>query len=793
MPKLNQLFTLIVISCISSAYADVSNSDLTGLINKVIPAFPGCSQADDYWAEQLGADYVESPSMPASAAYLQGDNVTGQESAVHYVEGNVIAYKEDKTMMADWLIYNQNTSRAIAGNVVLTRQYDAMTGGWIDYYFNLDSGIIKQAAAKDKTTNMYVAGEQIKIFNKDKYRAESGFFTSCDPRDPAWHITSQTTDIDYQDSQGVARHAVFYVESLPVAYMPYFQFPLGKRKSGFLIPEMGAVNSDFFVGTPYYWNMAPNYDMTIEPKLFLQSGLMITDQFRYLTENGIGEIYTEQLPSDWQTGQHRYYWHLVDTHAIAKDWTAGYTYNGVSDDNYFVDFGNFNSMVDNINLERSAYARYKPYWGLFDVSVQGYQTLNPSGQPSAPAIYSELPQINFNINQIQLSETLLKMGLNSQFTQFSSGQLDGILNSNDGQVSALQDGTRLVFYPSMTLPLQSSWGYITPKLGYSYTYYSLQPYSGFYPSGAEVTRGLPITSVDTGLYFDRPVNWFNSSFIQTLEPRLYYLYIPQTNQADLPVFDTATASPSLNQLFSENRFSGYDRINSANDLTLGMTSRLLNDNTGSELANWGVGYRYYLTPSNNLIYGSYTQFGQLYQPTPNFITELNNNWANNISTAATFQYDNLFNNVDGYSMQVRYKPDTHKIFNVRYSYQYQMPVFYYSWSPGQGYNPVFTENQQAVDVSGQWPLFSEKWLLDARSNYDFTRSQFLNLLGGIEYNGGCWSVGLVYEQYLTNLVNYNQAYYVQFTLGGLAGIGTGDPTSELKMNIPGYAPITTVH
>ncbi|MFO0319076.1 MAG: LPS-assembly protein LptD, partial [Neisseriaceae bacterium] len=348
----------------------------------------------------------------------------------------------------------------------------------------------------------------------------------------------------------------------------------------------------------------------------------------------------------------------------------------------------------------------------------------------------------------------------------------------------------------------SAWGYITPKFGYHYTHYSLDPYSGFYPGGGTVVRQLPITSVDSGLYFDREVTWFNSSFVQTLEPRLYYLYIPQTNQANLPVFDTAVATPSLNQLFSENRFSGYDRINSANDITVGLTSRVLNDNTGTELANWGAGYRYYLTPYNNLIYGSYNQFGQLYQPTPNFVTELSNNWAHNISTAATFQYDSLFNNVDGYSLQFKYNPEQHKVLNVKYSYQYQMPIFFYAWVPGQQFQPIATENQHAIDISGQWPLFSNKWLLDGRMNYDLTSGQILNALGGLEYNGGCWSLALVYEQFTTgaavpagayNTYNaYTSAYYVQFTLRGLTNIGTGDPTSDLKMNIPGYAPVTTL-
>jgi len=775
--------------------------------------FPSCSNKDDYWQQQKGNDYLSSGVANESTLVMSANTVTGQHSGVHFADGDVVLYKDSQTLTATWLIYNQNTSHAVAENVVLTKQYDVMRGAWIDYSFDLNSGVIKQAVAKDYKSGMYVAGERIDIFNKDQYRAHNSFITSCDLKDPAWHITSKTTDVDYADSKGVAKNATFYVESVPVVYTPYMQFPLGRRHSGFLIPQIGSLNSssypgmNMFVNIPFYWNMAPDYDMTIATKYYSLSGLMLSDQFRYLTPNGSGEIYTEQLMRDEQTGKHRYYWNMFDNHTVAPDWTVGYVFNEVSDNNYFVDFGNSNSFADNINLERSAYLRYKPNWGLFDIKVQGYQTLNPSGQPPAPNIYSTVPQVNFNLDSLPIYSNWLNFNLNSQFTVFKSGAFGNSListsfNQNDNQDTPLQDGSRLVIYPSIAMPIKSSWGYVTPKIGYSYTYYDLSPYVDFYPTGGVVTRELPISSLDSGLYFDRSVNWFGDSFIQTLEPRLYYLYIPQTNQASLPVFDTAVSTPNLNQLFSENRFSGYDRINSANDVTLGVTSRVLNDNTGSELANWGIGYRHYLTPDNNLLYGSYTQFGQLYQPTPNFIAELNNNWAHNISTAATFQYDSLFQNVDGYSLSVRYNPEAHRVLNAKYSYQFQMPVFFYSWTPSQGYAPAFTENQQAVDLSGQWPLFSENWLVDARVNYDLTRDQMLTGLTGLEYNGGCWSVAFLYEQFVTNATidngqfstqgAYTQAYFLQFNLGGLAGVGNGDPTNELRNNIPGYAPVTQV-
>ncbi len=815
--KLLLVFFLLINSLYiySNPNNTISNDDddeLHMLLNQSSATYPSCSIQDNYWMEQSGDDFVSPSSASESSTVLQSNSLQGQKDGVYFLDGEVTAYKNNQTLQANWLMYNQNTSHAIGEKVTLTQQYNVMTGEWIDYYLDLNSGVLTKATAKDNKTDLYVAGDSIVIYNKDEYRANNSFFTSCDINDPAWHFTAKTTDIDNYDSQGTSRDATFYVDKLPVAYTPYLQFPMGKRRSGFLIPEIGSLNSssytgaNLFVGIPYYWNMAPNYDMTIDAKFYSLSGFMATDDFRYLTDSSKGEIYTEQLPSDMQTHEYRYYWHMLDDTTLTKDWTTGYTFNSASDNNYFVDFGNANSFADNINLERSAYIRYKPSWGLFDAKMQGYQTLNPSNQPAAPAIYSSLPQINFNVNPLALDDSIFKFNLNSQLTLFRSGVLSGNILENAGNTgvpSPLQDGDRLVIYPSLTTPFTSNWGYITPKFGYNYTDYILSPYAGFYPDGAEVSREIPITSIDSGLYFDKSTNWFNSSITQTLEPRLYYLYIPQINQANLPVFDTAVSTPNLNQLFSENRFSGYDRVNSDNDITMGLNSRILNSDTGLELANWGVGYRYYVTPSNNLLYGSYSQYGQLYQPMPNLIAELNNNWGNHISTSGNFQYDTLFNVVDGYMAQLNYNPELHKVINLKYSYQYQMPIFFYSWSPSQGYSPVYTENQYLLDVSGQWNLFSDNWLVDGRFNYDLTRGQRINSLGGIEYNGGCWSLAFLYEQFATNATTnngqystqsaYTQAYLLQFTLRGLGnGVGSGDPASELKQNIPGYAPVTTI-
>jgi LPS-assembly protein len=766
---------------------DNTFQSLDSLVPNNTPNYPSCDVRDYYWYQKSGPDTVASARVSESTSMImKADSITGQKGGTSFASGRVEAYRGGDTINSDWLSFDEPTKHTVAGgNVVLTKEYSVIEGKWVDYYMDLNTGVIKEATLKDSQDDMYANGDSIRLINKKQLQVNNGFLTTCDPNDPAWHITSDSTTFDYQDAQGNARNAKLYVESTQIASFPYFQFPLGMRKSGFLAPEFGVMNSQFangatdnsvFVGLPYYWNMAPNYDMTIEGKFYTADGFMFTDQFRYQNTNGSGILYTEQVPEDMTTGQYRYYNHFVDDHTILPDLHVGYNYNKVSDDNYFVNFGNFNSTVDNINLNQSIYANYTPSWGVFGVKMQSYQTLQPVNQPTVSPIYAIAPQITLDVKpQPILSENDgLMMGLHSQYTDFTSGQL--------------QTGTRSVIYPSLTLPIQNQWGFVKPKFGWNYTNYQLSSYPGVQNASSTVDRNVPISSIDSGLVFERPLNLGSSSYAQTLEPRIYYLYIPEVNQNNLPVFDTAPATYNISQLFSENRFVGDDRINMANDITVGLNSKLINDNTGVEFSNWGLGYRYFLTTENNFIYGNTTQNAQLFLPQPNVIAELGNKWTPSLNSNLNFQYSTVYQTVDAYNAALRYNPEPHKVLNARFSYQYQQPLLYYAYTPGRLFQPITYENQYALDLSGQWPIFGKRWLVDGRANYDFTAGTILNLLSGLEYNAGCWNMKMLYENYITNVTQRTNAYFLQFQLKGLADLGS-DPTSDLRLNIPGYMPV----
>lgn len=772
--------TLIAAAFGSYSFADASMTYLEQSSNPVEPLV--CGSQDYDWYEKSAPDSVKIPHMESQDMFLQADSLNGQAKKLQIAQGNVIAYKDGKTLSSDWLFYDQPTSHVTAGDdVVLTRQYDSIRGKWMDYYLDLDKGTFIQARARYSQENLTMDGQQINVQDKEHMTIQNGYFTGCNPDDPAWYIKYSQMTVDYQNSMGNARNPVMYFESMPIFAANSMSFPLGKRKSGWLTPNFGGTSTaGFMFSDPYYFNLAPNYDATVTPEVWANQGFMVTGEFRYMTESNVGSMYTEQMPYSWgndTTNTYRWYWSLNDTYSPWQYVQTGYKYNAVSDNNYMNDFGNFYGVTDNVNLEQSAFINYKPKWGNASIQVQQFQTLYPYGYGQTIPIYASLPSLKFNVNPQDIGGGL-NAGLTSQYTDFYS--------------PAMQSGSRTVVYPSLTYPMKSTWGFATPKFGYSDTLYNVGNNPGYPNSGGQMNFAMPITSLDSGLYFDRPMSLGGGSYTQTFEPRAYYLYIPAVNQSNAPIFDTATATYNYNQLFSENRFSGFDRTNMANDITLGGVTRLLNDAKGNELMNLAVGYRYYITAENNFLYGNTNQDGQLFQPTPNFITELTNNWSKELATTATFQYDTNYNVLDAWTAGVKYNPDVGKIINVGFSYQYNMPIFFYGWTPGQAYTPSMYENQYALNITGQWPIFENKIYAVGQYNYDYTRQMILNLIGGLEYNGGCYTVSAVYQQFNFNYNQTQQNYMLNFAFRGMGNIGSGDPSSNLKLNIPGYMPMTTI-
>jgi LPS-assembly protein len=333
-------------------------------------------------------------------------------------------------------------------------------------------------------------------------------------------------------------------------------------------------------------------------------------------------------------------------------------------------------------------------------------------------------------------------------------------------------GNRFTLYPSVSFPFEKPYGYIKPKFGIHYTSYSLDNESwefknnlgnafgkGNYQSD---NRSLPIFSLDSGLFFDREVKVVNNRYTQTLEPRLFYVYIPYKDQSMFPIFDTAEADLNIGSLFLENQFTGNDRVNDANLLSLALTTRMIDANTGQQRLAAMIGQRFYFSDQKVTMPGVAPRTDNSSDIVAAITARLTNDW----NVDAGWQYNTDRSTTVKSNIGARYNPEPGKVLNLSYRY---------------------TEDRlEQIDVSGQWP-FGQGWYGIGRWNYSMFENQPIEGIAGIEYDAGCWQARSVLQRVSTATAEANYALYFQLELGGLTSIGS-NPMRLLERSIPGYSP-----
>lgn len=748
---------------------------------------------NDYFMYKNSALYT--PVIAPQTFYINADQISGSHDEAHFAHGNVQAYKDAQSVLSDWLYLQQEEyNHVIAGDhVIFTREYDIISGEYFDYYFDLNKGTIKNGEVFYKKKNLTIKSQSMEIHDRKHFDVIKGMFTSCKADDPDWYIAAETMTFDYQKSEAEGKYGTLYFESVPLIKGKNIMFPLGERKSGWLRPTVGLVKSNItngYVAIPYYWNIAPNYDNTITPKVWTSSGLMIADEQRYLIDNGRGTWYTEQVPYDFYTEQYRWLYDINGTefNNSNQDISFDYKYKQVSDQNYFLNFTDYDTVTKNVDLEQSLALGARENWGNSSIVVQNYQMIVPQGYQAPAPIYTKLPQISYTSTKPNIYG--FEPGINTNYTYFYNQQ----------QQNGNQSAQRLFLYPSLSYPIENQWGFIKPEIDEFLDYYYVSDNQTVNQIGSTASTSAPVLSLDSGLKFDKTYNDYHIT--QTFEPRLLYVYIPEVNQTGVHVFDTSTATYNYNQLFSPLNFAGYDRVNQANNATIGFMSRVINDFNSSQSGSLGVAYQQYFFNNNTLIYGDPNKWSQLYLPQPNFIIEATGNPNKHNAFNAGIQLDTTTrnpisnqatktpskkDNFDNFSLGYQFNPEDYKVLNAKFNYQYHLPLLYYDPVSGQQQSKASYENQYALDLSGQWPIYKDKVLITGRGFYDLTARRMMNVLGGFTYNGGCWSTSLIGQDYVANLTQrqWNVMLELEFNqIGKIAG-GTNLDNS-LKTNIPGY-------
>jgi len=272
-------------------------------------------------------------------------------------------------------------------------------------------------------------------------------------------------------------------------------------------------------------------------------------------------------------------------------------------------------------------------------------------------------------------------------------------------------------------------------------------------------------SVDSGLIFERNIDWFGRASEQTLEPRAYYAYIPYRNQNQLPNFDSALADLNYVQFFTENIYSGYDRIVNANQLTLALATRVLDDETGAERLRAAIGQRYYFSEQKVTLPGESPRSSNETDLLAAVTAQLGVSWA--IDLAA--QYSAEESAVSRATAGMRWQPRRASVLSAYYRYQ-------------EGSTPDSGTSQ--IDVAAQWPL-SDRWYGVGRYNYSIDSHKPVEIIAGFEYKDDCWLLRFAFQRFQTTTASSTTNFYVQLELSGLTSVGT-NALSQLQRNIPGY-------
>jgi LPS-assembly protein len=717
--------------------------------------------------------------------FVSADRIEGLGGAEVEAIGAAELRRGDTRMTADRIRYFADTDEAEAtGNVRLRVAGDEIDGPRLRLRIGDTTGIFEQPSFRLGERAVKVRGEHqrgpiltgqagvptraqtyvetrgtakaLRFDGDEQYRMTDGSFTTCKPGQDDWFIDAAEIDIDMEREVGTVRDARLTFMGVSTPRIPWFDFSLNnQRKSGFLPPVVGTQNTTGFdVALPFYWNIAPNYDATITPRYMARRGVQFLNQFRFLQPWAAGELRYDFLPQDHAADdEYRYAFAAHSNLNFNNGWYGLVNYTKVSDDNYFRDLSSRLSIATQIYLPQQGLFGYASPSGLWSAyaNMQRFQTLQDPQNPVSVPYFRE-PQLVFN----GLRQTLggFDAAMQAEYVNFTNTAL-------------VPTGARTTVYPSVSLPLVRSYGYILPKVGVNATWYNLSTPGTF--TDTTISRTLPIASLDSGLYLERDARWFGTDLLQTLEPRVYYLYVPFKNQNNIPVFDTANSDLNFSQLFQENIFSGGDRIANANQVSIAATSRLVRPADGQELVRAFIGQRYYFADQEVTIPGQPVRTGS---QTP-LILGLGGRIAQSWSADLGTQYQFIGGqHISQFSSGVRYSPTPAAVASISYRYIAEQ------YTAGAG-----TIN--TIDAAAQWPLGGGFYGV-GRLSYDIDGHKIVEALAGLEYNAGCWIVRGVVHQFQTATAQETKAFFIQLELNGVARIGT-NPIELLRRSIPGYS------
>lgn len=712
--------------------------------------------------------------------FTRSQSLQGDPASRVILQGNAEVRRNDVILKGSRIDYDRVADVLDAeGDVRLLRDGSVVTGPALRLNLEAESGEFQDPEFYVAATGGSGQAERAEFISRTQTRLHEVVYSGCPCPEPDWYIKARQVDLDFAENEGVARNGIVYFKGVPILGSPYLSFPLSDaRKSGFLPPTFGVTSrSGVQVTVPYYLNLAPNYDATVYPTVYGRRGLQLGAEFRYLGLGYQGQLYGSWMAHDRESnGDQRWYYSIQHQQDLGRGFGLGWDLQRASDDDYFRDFSAVAlDRASTVTLPQSVTLGWANSYFSAQLTPVQYQVLQDLDSPITPP-YDMLPRFAFSGNRYDWHGADLRLAGEAIHFRRAPWLASGTRLPRE-------EGSRVVAYPSITAPILRPGWFVVPKAGIhasSYRtdfnrslYYDRQsPLGGLteYDIGS-ANRVLPILSLDSGLIFERDAQLFGRAMTQTLEPRLYYLYVPYRDQSTIPVYDTALADFGFSQLFSENLFSGgWDRIANANQLTAALTTRWLDGASGAERLRLSAAQRLYFTDQRVTLPGEAPRSNER----SDFLFEIAGSLTNDLSGQATIQYNPYINRLEQSSISARW--DAARLASVYAGYRYIRRSFQQS-------------GQEQVSLAMQWP-FSARWYGVGRIDYSMQDSRFTQVLGGVEYNGGCcWTARVVAQRYAVSTESSNTALFFQLELNGLGRLGT-DPLETLRRNIPGYQPVS---
>lgn len=733
-------------------------------VQDAIPAFVGQTPADP--KADPAQVRLDRGLLPTE---IQGDRQTGTDTQMNY-GGNVELTRGDQYLKADNLTFDQDQSSYVAeGNVKYQDSgirviADRAQGSQED-----DSHTIEDVQYQLVDRRGNGGADSIKMKGAEGALYGSSY-TTCDPQDQHWALKSKQIDFNTDKGWGVAHGASVRIgkRGIPVLYLPYFRFPIDdRRQTGLLYPAISTSGRNGFdYRQPIYLNLAPNYDATITPRYMSDRGLQLGGQFRYLYEGGKGVLdgswishddLVDRRADDYANGEPNPYDDPLQAddraslrfegfHNVSGQWQARTSLAWISDERYLEDMGNslYGQSATMLTSTAGLYGQGQ-YWDagvMADIWQLSDYTLTDDVLP-----YNRMPRLYLNWEQPFTD--WLTVGARAEAVNFQHNEKG--------------DGSRIDLKPYVSLPLRGAAWYVTPTLAWRYTAYQLDDeLAASLPGGDKnPTRSLPIASLDAGLFFDRETEIGGTGFLQTLEPRLFYLNAPYRDQDGLPLFDTRAFTFSWGQLFRDNRYSGPDRQTDANQLTIALSSRLLRQSDGKEKFSASLGQIRYFDDSEVTIPGE----TPVERGKSSWVADANYSPTDRWTIGASYQWDPKYRREDLASLRMRYLVGGDGVVNLSYRYRRDL--------------------LEQADLSFLYPL-NASWSLVGRYYYSIDDSKPLETIAGVQWDSCCLAVRLVARRYVHNREgDLSNALQVEFVLKGLGSAGQ-DTERTLRRAILGY-------